>query len=101
MNKFMFQQAQKLQAKLAKAQEELSNLTVEGSSGGGAVKVTMNGQQKIQSVEISPEAVNPEDVELLQDLVLTAVSEALTKSQEAAAKHLGSITGGLNIPGLT
>ena len=101
MNKFMFQQAQKLQAKLAKAQEELSNLTVESSSGGGAVKVTMNGQQKIQSVEISPEAVNPEDVELLQDLVLTAVSEALTKSQEAAAKHLGSITGGLNIPGLT
>jgi DNA-binding YbaB/EbfC family protein len=101
MNKFMFQQAQKLQAKLAKAQEELSNLTVEGSSGGGAVKVTMSGQQKIQSVEISPEAVNPEDVELLQDLVLTAVSEALAKSQEAAAKHLGSITGGLNIPGLT
>ncbi|MQY72294.1 MAG: YbaB/EbfC family nucleoid-associated protein [Dehalococcoidia bacterium] len=101
MNKFMFQQAQKLQAKLAEAQEELSNLTVEGSSGGGAVKVTMSGQQKIQSVEISPEAVNPEDVELLQDLVLTAVSEALAKSQEAAAKHLGSITGGLNIPGLT
>ncbi len=101
MNKFMFQQAQKLQAKLAKAQEELSNLTIEGSSGGGAVKVTMDGQQKIQSVEISPEAVNPEDVELLQDLVLTAVSEALTKSQEAAAKHLGSVTGGLNIPGLT
>jgi len=101
MNKLMFQQAQKLQAKLAEAQEELSNLTVEGSSGGGAVKVTMSGQQKIQSVEISPEAVNPEDVELLQDLVLTAVSEALAKSQEAAAKHLGSITGGLNIPGLT
>ena len=101
MNKFMFQQAQKLQAKLAKAQEELSNLTVEGSSGGGAVKVTMNGQQKIQSVEISPEVVNPEDIELLQDLVLTAVSEALAKSQEAAAKQLGSVTGGLNIPGLT
>ena len=101
MNKFMFQQAQKLQAKLALAQEELSNLTVEGSSGGGAVKVTMNGQQKIQSVEISPEVVNPEDIELLQDLVLTAVSEALAKSQEAAAKQLGSVTGGLNIPGLT
>ncbi|HET6477803.1 MAG TPA: YbaB/EbfC family nucleoid-associated protein [Dehalococcoidales bacterium] len=101
MNKFMFQQAQKLQAKLAKAQEELSNLTVEGSSGGGAVKVSMNGQQKIQSVEISPEVVNPEDIELLQDLVLTAVSEALAKSQEAAAKQLGSVTGGLNIPGLT
>lgn len=101
MNKFMFQQAQKLQAKLAKAQEELSDLTVEGSSGGGAVKVTMSGQQKIQSVEISPEVVNPEDVEMLQDLVLTAFSEALAKSQEAAAKHLGSVTGGLNIPGLT
>lgn len=101
MNKLMFQQAQKLQAKLAKAQEELSNLTVEGSSGGGAVKVTMSGQQKIQSVEISPEVVNPEDVEMLQDLVLTAFSEALAKSQEAAAKHLGSVTGGLNIPGLT
>ncbi len=101
MNKFMLQQAQKLQAKLAQAQEELSSLTVEGSSGGGAVKVTMNGQQKIQSVEISPEVVNPEDVELLQDLVLTAVGEALAKSQEAAAKHLGGLTGGLKIPGLT
>ena len=101
MNKFMFQQAQKLQAKLAKAQEELNDLTVEGSSGGGAVKVIMNGQQEMQSVEISPEVVNPEDVELLQDLVLTAVSEALAKSKEAAAKHLGGLTGGLKIPGLT
>ncbi len=101
MNRFIMQQAQKLQAKLAKAQEELSSLTVEGSSGGGAVKVAMNGQQKIQSVKISPEVVNPADVELLEDLVLTAVSEAITKSQEAAAKHLGSLTGGLKIPGLT
>ena len=101
MNRFIMQQAQKLQAQLAKAQEELSNLTVEGSSGGGAVKVTMNGQQKIQSVKISPEVVNPDDVELLEDLVLTAVSEATTKSQEAAAKHLGALTGGLKIPGLT
>jgi len=101
MNKFFMQQAQKLQSQLAKAQEELSNLTVEASSGGGAVKVTMNGQQKIQSVKISPEAINPDDVELLEDLVLTAVSEAITKSQEAAAKHLGGLTGGLKIPGLT
>jgi DNA-binding YbaB/EbfC family protein len=97
----MLQQAQKLQAQLAKAQEELSELTVEGSSGGGAVKVTMNGQQKIQSVTISPEVVNPEDVEMLQDLVLTAFSEALAKSQETAAKQLGGLTGGLKIPGLT
>ena len=100
MNKFMMQQAQKLQAKLAKAQEEMANLTVEASSGGGAVKITMNGQQKIQSVKISPEVVNPEDVELLEDMVLTAVSEAITKSQEIAAEQLGGLTGGLKIPGL-
>lgn len=100
MNKFMMQQAQKLQAKLAKAQEELGNMTVEASSGGGAVTVVMNGQQKIQSVKISPEVVNPEDVEMLEDMVLTAVGEAITKSQEAAAEHLGGLTGGLKIPGL-
>ena len=101
MNKFFMQQAQKLQSKLAKAQEELSNITVEASSGGGAVKVTINGQQKIQSVKISPEVINPDDVELLEDLVLTAVSEAIAKSQEVAAKHLGGLTGGLKLPGLT
>jgi len=100
MSKFFIQQAQQLQARLAKAQEELSNIIVEASSGGGAVKVTMNGQQKIKSVKIAPEVVNPQDVEMLEDLILTAVSEALAKSQEAAAKHLGSITGGLKIPGL-
>ncbi len=97
----MMQQAQKLQAKLAKAQEELGNITVEASSGGGAVTVTMNGQQKIQSVKISPEVVNPEDVEMLEDLILTAVSEAIAKSQEVAAEQLGGLTGGLKIPGLT
>ena len=101
MNKFMMQQAQKLQEKLAKAQEELANVTVEASSGGGAVTVTMNGQQQIQSVKISPEVVNPEDVEMLEDLILTAVSEAIAKSQEAAAGQLGGLTGGLKIPGLT
>ena len=101
MNKFFMQQAQKLQSKLAKAQEELSNITVEASSGGCAAKVTINGQQKIQSVKISPEVINPDDVELLEDLVLTAVSEAIAKSQEVAAKHLGGLTGGLKIPGLT
>ena len=100
MNKFMMQQAQKLQQKLVKAQQELENATIEASSGGGAVKVTINGQQKIQSVKISPEVVSPEDVEMLEDLVLTAVSEAIAKSQEAAAKHLGGLTGGLKIPGL-
>jgi hypothetical protein len=100
MNKFM-RQAQELQAKLAKAQQELSNLTLEASSGGGAVKVTIDGQQNIQSVKISPEVINPDDVELLEDLVLTAVREAIAKSQEAAAQRLGGLTGGLKIPGLT
>lgn len=94
-------QAQELQAKLAKAQQELSNTTIEASSGGGAVKVTIDGQQNIQSVKISPEVVDPEDVELLEDLVLTAIREAIAKSQEAAAQRLGGLTGGLKIPGLT
>jgi DNA-binding YbaB/EbfC family protein len=94
-------QAQELQAKLAKTQEELADITVEASSGGGAVKITINGQQQVQSVKISPEAIEPDDVELLEDLVLTAVNEAITKSQELAAKRLGKLTGGLNIPGLT
>lgn len=101
MNSFMMQQVQKLQAKLAKAQQELSDVTLEASSGGGAVKVTISGQQKIQSIKISPEVVNPEDVELLEDLVLAAVSEAMTKSQQLAAERLEGLTGGLKIPGLT
>jgi hypothetical protein len=97
----MMRQAQELQAKLAKAQQELANITVEASSGGGAVKVTINGQQQIQQIKISPEAINPDDVEMLEDLILAAVNEAIAKSQELAAKHLGKITGGLKIPGLT
>jgi len=101
MNKFFMQQAQKLQANLAKAQEELSTITVEASSGGGAVKVTVNGQQKIQSVKIAPEVISPDDIELLEDLVLTAVNEAIAKSQQVAAERLGGLTGGLKIPGLT
>ncbi|MFC1909843.1 YbaB/EbfC family nucleoid-associated protein [Chloroflexota bacterium] len=99
MNKFV-QQAQQLQARLAKAQEELGNLILEASSGGGAVKITIDGQQKIRSVKILPEVLNVEDVELLEDLVLTAINEAMAKSQEAASKQLGAITGGLKIPGL-
>ena len=100
MNKNIMRQAQELQAKLAKAQQELGNLTLEASSGGGAVTVTIDGQQNIQSVKISPEVINPDDVELLEDLVLTAVREAIAKSQEAASKSLGGLTGGLKIPGL-
>ena len=101
MNRSFMHQARELQVKLAKAQEELANTVLEASSGGGAVKVTVNGQQKVQSVKISPEVVNPGDVELLEDLVLTAVNEAIAQSQEAAAKKLGGLTGGLKIPGIT
>jgi DNA-binding YbaB/EbfC family protein len=100
MDKSLLRQAQQLQAKLAKAQEELGNMTVEATSGGGAVKVVIDGHQKVHSVEISPEAVEAEDVELLQDLVMAAINEAITKSQELVNKRLSSLTGGLNIPGL-
>ncbi len=101
MNKSMLRQAQQLQAKLAKAQQELGNATVEASSGGGVVKVVIDGHQKVRSMEISPEVINAEDAEFLQDLVMAAVNEAITRSQELANKHLSSLTGGLNIPGLT
>ena len=101
MNRSFMRQAQELQAKLARAQKELAEAKIEASSGGGAVTVTVNGLQQILSVKISPEAIEPDDVEMLEDLVLTAVNEALTKSQEMAAKRMGKITGGLNIPGLT
>jgi len=100
MDKSILRQAQQLQSKIAKLQEELGNVTVEASSGGDAVKVIMDGHQKIHSVEISPEVVESNDVELLQDLIMAAVNEAVTKSQELASKHLNSLTGGLNIPGL-
>ena len=100
MDKSMLRQAQQLQAKLAKMQEELGSMTVEAASGGGAVKVIMDGHQRICSVEISPEVVSTGDIELLQDMVMTAVNEAVNKSQELANKHLGKLTGGLNIPGL-
>jgi DNA-binding YbaB/EbfC family protein len=100
MNKHMLQQAQRLQAQLLKAQEELANMTVAASSGGGAVTVTMNGQQQILSVKITKEVVNPEDIEMLEDMVLSAVKEAQAKAQEAAAKKMGGLTGGLKIPGL-
>ena len=88
-----------MQNKLAKAQEELASLMVEGSAGGGAVKVVMTGQQNVQSVKIAPEAVDPKEVELLEDMIMAAVNDALQKSQEMAQKKLSSITG-MKIPGL-
>jgi DNA-binding YbaB/EbfC family protein len=100
MNKFFLKQAQELQAKLAKAQQELAEMTTEATSGGGVVKVVIDGQQRVRSVSIAPEVINAEDAELLEDLVMTAVNEAVRKSQEMAANHLGGLTGGLKIPGL-
>ena len=88
-----------MQNKLARAQEELANLTVEGSSGGGAVKIVMTGQQNVQSVKIAPEAVDPKEVELLEDTILAALNDAQQKSQDMAQKKLSSIAG-MKIPGL-
>lgn len=99
MNPFMMRQARELEAKLAKAQQELEQATVEASAGGGAVKIVMNGQQKVQKVSISPEAVDPSAIDLLEDLVQTAVNEAVARSQELAQKKLSSLTG-LRLPGL-
>ena len=99
MNKFL-KQAQELQAKMAKAQQELGEMTLEASAGGGVVTVTVDGQQNIRAVKISPEVVDPEDVEMLEDLVLAALNEAMEQSRAAAAERLGGLTGGLKIPGL-
>ncbi len=90
-----------MQNRLAKVQEELAKETVEATAGGGVVKVTMTGTQKVVSVEIDPSIVDPEEIEMLQDLMVAAFNEAIAKSQELAAKRLGAITGGLKLPGLT
>jgi len=91
---------QQMQEKLMKAQEELGNESVEGTAGGGAVRIVMTVHQKVQSVTIDPEVVDPEDVEMLQDLVAAAVNDAVHKSHELASKRLGAVTGGMKIPGL-
>jgi DNA-binding YbaB/EbfC family protein len=92
--------AREMQANMAKAQEELAAATVEGTAGGGAVVVVLTGTQDIKSVKIQKDAVDPDDVETLQDLVLAAFSDALKKSRELAAQRLGGVTGGLKIPGM-
>jgi hypothetical protein len=97
MNRNMMRQAQKQMAQLQKIQEELETLRVEGSAGGGAVKVVMTGKQVVESVTIEPEAA--EEVDLLQDMVLAAVNDASNKAQELAAQKMSVVTGGMNIPG--
>ena len=96
----MLKQAQKMQQQMEKVQEELAQELVEHAVGGGAVKAVVDGSLRVREVQILPDAVNPEDVEMLQDLVLAAVNGALEKAQELASEKMGQITGGLNIPGL-
>ena len=90
----------KMQNKMVRIQEDLAQETIEGTAGGGAVVVTMTGQQQVQAVEINPDVVDPEDVSLLEDLILAAFNEALTKSQELAGKRLGALTGGMGLGNL-
>ncbi|MFC1725700.1 YbaB/EbfC family nucleoid-associated protein [candidate division KSB1 bacterium] len=96
----MFKQAQKLQEQMLKAQEELVNIKVEGTSGGGMVSVAANAKQEILSIKIEKDVVDPDDIEMLEDLVVAAVNQALSNAQEAANKHLGGVTGGMlgNLP---
>ncbi len=98
MQKLM-KQAQKMQADMARLQEELVNMQVEATAGGGMVAVVANGRQDIVSIKINPEVVDPADVEMLEDLVLAAVKEALRLSSELAASEMAKITGGLKMPG--
>jgi DNA-binding YbaB/EbfC family protein len=96
----ILKQAQQMHAKIAQLQEEMAGKTVEASSGGGMVTVVMNGKQEVLNIRIDPEVVNREDVEMLQDLIVAAVNEAIRKSQEMMTEEMKKVTGGLNIPGL-
>jgi len=96
----MMKQAQKLQAKMLRLQEELADKTVEATAGGGMIKIVANGRQQILSIQIEKEVVDPDDVEMLQDLMLAAVNDALVKSQEMVSGEMSKLTGGLNIPGM-
>ncbi|QYR21565.1 YbaB/EbfC family nucleoid-associated protein [Paenibacillus sp. sptzw28] len=96
----MMKQVKKMQEQMLKAQEELGTKSIEGTAGGGVVTVTVNGHKNVQSIVIKPEAVDPDDIEMLQDLILTAVNDAINKADELANKDLGKFTGGVKIPGL-
>jgi hypothetical protein len=96
----MMKQAQKMQAKMAKMQSELEEKTVEASAGGGVVKVVVNGKQEVVDLKIDPDAVDPEDVEMLEDLVLAAVNQGMHEVQEMVNKEMGKVTGGMNLPGM-
>ena len=96
----MMKQAQKMQEQMLKMQEELEEKMYTATSGGGAVTVTVNGKKEIDELVIKPEAVDPDDIEMLEDLVIAAVNEALRMAEESSASEMSKLTGGLNIPGL-
>ena len=101
MNRRMLRQAQQLQRRMAQLQEELESATVEATAGGGVVTVVVTGKLTLESIEIDPEVVSAEDVDILQDLIIAAVNEGLADAQEMVSSRMGELTGGLNIPGLT
>jgi DNA-binding YbaB/EbfC family protein len=96
----MLKQVQKMQKQMEEMQSELEQREVEASSGGGAVTIKVNGKKEVLDVVIKPEVVDPDDIEMLQDLILAATNEALRKAEEMMAREMGKITGGMNIPGL-
>lgn len=100
MNMNMIKQAQKMQQDMLKMQEELENKTYEASVGGGVVKAVVNGKHEVLSLTISPDAVDPDDVEMLQDMVVGAVNEAMRKAESEASANMSRLTGGLNLGGL-
>jgi hypothetical protein len=97
----ILKQAQEMQARMAKIQEELGNKTVQGSSGGGMVQVTVNGQFNLTAVKIEAAAINPDEKDMLEDLILAAVNDGMRKARDMAAAEMAKLTGGLKIPGLT
>jgi DNA-binding YbaB/EbfC family protein len=99
MSRDMMRQMQKMQERLAKAQEQLNNTSIEGSAGGGAVTVAVTGALRVQSVKIAPEVVDPNDVEMLEDLVTAAFNEALERVQDLQAESMSGLAGGLRLPG--
>ena len=96
----MIKQAQKMQQDMLRAQQELEEKNVEASVGGGAVKVTVSGKKELTEIKIDPSVIDPDDVEMLEDLIMAAVNEGMRKADEMAASQMSKVTGGLNIPGL-
>ncbi|HHT90803.1 MAG: YbaB/EbfC family nucleoid-associated protein [Bacillota bacterium] len=96
----MMRQMQKMQADLERVQAELEDMTVEGTAGGGVITVTVTGHQDVKEIKIQPDAVDPEDVEMLEDLILAAVNDGLRKSRELSASELEKVTGKVNLPGM-